>query len=78
MSDLPPFHPACEMFPLIDGEEFDALVADISQHGLRELIVTYIEPTTQRRTIIDGRNRARACIQAGLEPQYQDKEFPGG
>ena len=38
MSALP-FHPLANLFPLLDGEEFDAFVADIKAHGLRQRIV---------------------------------------
>jgi hypothetical protein len=63
--DVLPIHPVADMFPLMQGAEFDQLVADIKQHGLRERIVTYDDK------IIDGRNRALACEKAGVEPQYR-------
>ena len=55
------FHPLANIFPLIDGAEFDRLCADIAEHGVREPVVTY------EGKILDGRNRYRAAQEAGVD-----------
>jgi N6-adenosine-specific RNA methylase IME4 len=55
-----PFHPYADLFPLIEGEEFDALVADVKANDVREKIVVL------GGVILDGRNRYRAALAAGL------------
>jgi len=59
---LYPVHPVAEAFPLIEGDEFEALVADIKAHGVLEPI--WLHPDGR---VIDGRNRMRAAEAAGVE-----------
>jgi N6-adenosine-specific RNA methylase IME4/ParB-like chromosome segregation protein Spo0J len=56
------FHALATLFPLLNGEDFDELVADIRTQGLREPIVMF------EGKVLDGRNRYRACVEAGVEP----------
>lgn len=61
-----PHHPLADIFPLIEGEEFHALVASVRLCGQRDPIVLY------GAMVLDGRNRQRACVAAGVEPIYED------
>jgi ParB-like chromosome segregation protein Spo0J len=62
MSEPLKFHPLADIFPLMEGAEFDELVADIKANGLREKIDLY------QGKIVDGRNRYRALQQLGIDP----------
>lgn len=60
------FHPASEIFELIEGADFDALVDNVAKHGLINDI--WLHPDG---SILDGRNRYRACLEAGIKPRFQ-------
>lgn len=69
MTTLGPYavHPFADEFPLIEGGEFGALVVDIRRQGLRRPIVL----TYDGNTLVDGRNRYRACLAANLDPVFE-------
>ncbi len=62
-------HPAAEAFPMMDDGRYGELLADIRENGQREPI------TLCDGMILDGRNRYRACLEAGVEPVA--REFDG-
>lgn len=59
-----PVHPVAELFPMMTAEAFAALKADIAEHGQREDIVLW------DGKLIDGRNRLKACLELGVEPEF--------
>src|SRR5713101_7162466 len=61
------FHPLAELFPLIEGQEFDALAEDVRRNGIIVPIILY------QGKILDGRNRYRAAKAAGH--QFTAKDF---
>jgi hypothetical protein len=63
------FHEYANLFPLIEGGEFDDLVADVATHGVREPVWLY------QGKILDGRNRHRAARAAGVA--YDTKDYDG-
>jgi ParB-like nuclease domain len=68
------FHSLADKFALMEGDEFDELVADIKKNGLRAPITIYEDQ------ILDGRNRYRACLAAEIEPDtvaYQGNDPAG-
>ena len=62
-------HPLADIFPLMEGEEFDALVQDIKDNGLREPITLF------ENQILDGRNRYRAVVKAALQYKLKEENF---
>jgi len=72
MAKLGPYeiHPFADKFPLISGEEFDEMVADVREHGLRDPILL----SADGKMLIDGRNRYRACEAAGSTPRFKRLE----
>jgi hypothetical protein len=63
------FHPIADVFPLMQGRRFEALVEDIRANGLLHPIVIH------QQKILDGRNRWRACQEAGVA--IKTEEYTG-
>lgn len=62
------YHPLANLFPLLDGQPFADLMADIQAHGVREPVWLY------QGQILDGRNRWRASQAAGVECPVREYE----
>ena len=58
-------HPAADIFPVIEGVAFSALVADVEANGLAHPIITL------DGLVLDGRNRLRACYEAKVKPRFE-------
>ncbi len=66
------YHPAASVFPMMRGEEYQQLLHDIQEHGLREPILLC------DGQILDGRNRFRVCREIGIEPAFRKWDGKGG
>jgi len=65
--DLPwPAHPAAKLYPMLDREEHEKLVTSLEQNGLRQPVALWRDDDG-KVWLIDGRNRALACKEAGVE-----------
>jgi len=62
-------HPLAGDYPLMEGEEFAALVEDIRKNGLREKIDLY------QGKIIDGKNRYAALLELGSNPGANNDKY---
>lgn len=65
------FHPAANLFPMLTGDEYEQLKADMAANGQLEPI--WIHPDGR---ILDGRNRYMACCDLGIEPKV--RQWNGG
>lgn len=59
-------HEIANLFPLMSGEEFVALKADIKEHGLKNPVIML------DGKILDGRNRFKACQEVGVKVITQE------
>ena len=55
-------HPLAELIPPMSDDEFTELREDIRESGLREAVTLF------DGKVLDGRHRARACQELGIEP----------
>ena len=55
-------HPAADLFPMVEGDEFRELCADIKERGLAQPITIWTDGT-----LLDGRNRLLACYETHQE-----------
>lgn len=69
-------HPAAGLFPMMSAQEYAGLLEDIRQNGLREPIIV----DSKTKTILDGRNRYRACRESETVPEFEwyDGDDPTG
>lgn len=67
-----PYHAIANVFPLLQGDDFEQLKADIAANGLLEAI--WLHPDG---SIIDGRNRHRACIETDTQPRFRTWDGQG-
>jgi len=66
------YHAVADLFPLMQGNEYDSLKADIAANGLREPICLH-----PNGSILDGRNRHRACIETETPPRFRTWDSKG-
>lgn len=60
------YHEIASLFPLMEGTGYEELKADIAENGLLEAI--WLHPDG---SILDGRNRHRACIETETLPEFR-------
>jgi hypothetical protein len=59
-------HPLAEIFPELEATAFENLKGSIDEHGQRDPIVLLGDE------ILDGRNRYKACLELGRNPQFRN------
>lgn len=60
------YHEVANVFPLMQGDEYESLKEDIKANGL--LTPVWLHPDGR---IVDGRNRYRACKDLGIAPHFR-------
>ena len=61
-------HWVARLFPLMRGKEYHLLVEDVRKRGLRRPILV---TGPDANVIVDGRNRLRAALEAGIAPVFE-------
>jgi ribosomal protein S13 len=57
-------HPAADIYPLIEGDEYKELRDSIHKNGLRDPVVL----TNDGKFLVDGRNRLKVCRELKMSP----------
>jgi hypothetical protein len=57
-----PIHPAAELFPMMEGAEWEGFLEDVRRHGFHDPVIL-----DHQGRVLDGRNRLRAAETLGLE-----------
>lgn len=60
------YHKFANIFPMIEGKEFQELKKDIQEQGLQQTIILY------EGQILDGRNRYKACKELNIKPRFDE------
>ena len=59
-------HNIANIFPMMQDNEYQGLLSDIRKNGLVQPIVLL------EGKILDGRNRYKACLELGIDPEFED------
>lgn len=70
------WHPFAEKFPLLEGEEYEALKASVRKTGGIDEQPILFRIVDGKEQGLDGRNRFRACLDLGIEPAMQRVDIP--
>jgi hypothetical protein len=68
-------HPAAEAYRLMTDDELAALAADIAENGQNDPVIIGKVDGETWESIVDGRNRVKACEIADVLPLYQVRTF---
>ena len=71
--ELPPPHPAADVWPMLPADELAALGADIEANGLIHPLVDWVD-VDGVRWLLDGCNRGAACALVGMAPTWTTYE----
>lgn len=69
-----PFHPIADEYPMMSTDEFDRLTVALKERGYWPELGKIV---TLDGTILDGRNRWKACRAAGINPLDYQIEYSG-
>lgn len=69
------FHEIADIFPMIEGAEYEAFKADVKSRGIRDAIEYWNHPK-DGKVYLDGRNRAKAVLDIRKEDGSEDFALP--